>query len=234
MSEEITIEKSAGRSARILVRDLYSVGEEIANALTHGIGALLGVVALTLMIVMSARYSDAARLISALIYGSSLVLLYLTSTLYHSIQSPRAKKLFQILDHCAIYILIAGTYTPFMLISLKGTWGYSLLVAIWSLAIFGIVFKAIFHDRYAKVSLFTYLAMGWLCVLVGGEMLTKIPAGGLWFLLAGGLAYTFGTIFFAMERLPYNHAIWHLFVLAGSVFHFFAIYQYVLPSEVAV
>ena len=122
MSEIKTIEKTA----RVLVKDLYSVGEEIANALTHGIGTLLGVVALTLMIVMSARYSDAARLISSLIYGSSLILLYLTSTLYHSIQSPRAKKLFQILDHCAIYILIAGTYTPFMLISLKGTWGYSL------------------------------------------------------------------------------------------------------------
>ena len=116
-----------------------------------------------------------------------------------------------------------------MLISLKGTWGYSLLIAIWSLAIFGIVFKIIFHDRYAKVSLFTYLAMGWLCILVGGEMLSKIPTGGLLFLLAGGLAYTFGTIFFVLDRIPFNHAIWHLFVLAGSVCHFFAIYQYVLP-----
>ena len=225
MSELESIEKNA----KILAKDLYSVGEEIANALTHGIGALLGVAALTLMIVMSVKYSDTARVISSLIYGSSLILLYLASTLYHSIQSPRAKRIFQLLDHCAIYILIAGTYTPFMLISLKGTWGYSLLIAIWSLAIFGIVFKIIFHDRYAKVSLFTYLAMGWLCILVGGEMLSKIPTGGLLFLLAGGLAYTFGTIFFVLDRIPFNHAIWHLFVLAGSVCHFFAIYQYVLP-----
>ena len=225
MSELESIEKTA----KILAKDLYSVGEEIANALTHGIGALLGVAALTLMIVMSVKYSDTARVISSLIYGSSLILLYLASTLYHSIQSPRAKRIFQLLDHCAIYILIAGTYTPFMLISLKGTWGYSLLIAIWSLAIFGIVFKVIFHDRYAKVSLFTYLAMGWLCILVGGEMLSKIPTGGLLFLLAGGLAYTFGTIFFVLDRIPFNHAIWHLFVLAGSVCHFFAIYQYVLP-----
>ena len=217
------------KTAKILAKDLYSVGEEIANALTHGLGALLSVVALTLMIVMSVEHSDFARLISSVIYGSSLVLLYLASTLYHSIRSPRVKRLFQILDHCAIYLLIAGTYTPFMLISLKGTWGYSLLIAIWSLAIFGIIFKAIFHDRFAKVSLFTYLAMGWLCILVGGEMLTKIPIGGLLFLLAGGLAYTFGTIFFVLDRIPYNHAVWHLFVLAGSVFHFFAIYQYVLP-----
>ncbi len=225
MSELESIEKTA----KILAKDLYSVGEEIANALTHGIGALLGVAALTLMIVMSVKYSDTARVISSLIYGSSLILLYLASTLYHSIQSPRAKRIFQLLDHCAIYILIAGTYTPFMLISLKGTWGYSLLTAIWGLAIFGIVFKVIFHDRYAKVSLFTYLAMGWLCILVGGEMLSKIPTGGLLFLLAGGLAYTFGTIFFVLDRIPFNHAIWHLFVLAGSVCHFFAIYQYVLP-----
>ena len=217
------------KPTKILVQDLDSVGEEIANALTHGIGALLGVVALTLMVVMSVKYSDTARVISSVIYGSSLILLYLTSTLYHSIQSPRAKKLFQILDHCAIYILIAGTYTPFMLISLKGTWGYSLLITVWVLAIFGIVFKAIFHDRFAKVSLFTYLAMGWLCVLVGGEMITKVPTDGLLFLLAGGLAYTFGTIFFVLERIPFNHAIWHMFVLGGSVCHFFAVYQYVLP-----
>ncbi len=225
MSELENIEKTA----KILAKDLYSVGEEIANALTHGIGALLGVAALTLMVLMSVKHADSARLISSVIYGSSLILLYLASTLYHSIQSPRAKKLFQILDHCAIYILIAGTYTPFMLISLKGTVGYSLLVAIWSLAIFGIIFKAIFHDRFAKVSLFTYLAMGWICILVGGEMLIKIPTGGLLFLLAGGLAYTFGTIFFVLDRIPYNHAIWHLFVLIGSTCHFFAIYQYVLP-----
>ena len=225
MSELENIEKTA----KILAKDLYSVGEEIANALTHGIGALLGVAALTLMVLMSVKHADSAHLISSVIYGSSLILLYLASTLYHSIQSHRAKKLFQILDHCAIYILIAGTYTPFMLISLKGTVGYSLLVAIWSLAIFGIIFKAIFHDRFAKVSLFTYLAMGWICILVGGEMLIKVPTGGLLFLLAGGLAYTFGTIFFVLDRIPYNHAIWHLFVLMGSTCHFFAIYQYVLP-----
>lgn len=225
MSELDRIEKTA----KIIAKDLYSVGEEIANALTHGIGALLGVAALTMMIVMSVKHSDSARVISSVIYGSSLILLYLSSTLYHSLQSPRLKNLFQILDHCAIYILIAGTYTPFMLVSLKDTWGYLLLIVIWSLALFGIIFKAFFRDRFARVSLFTYLAMGWLCILVGGEMLTKIPAGGLLFLLAGGLTYSIGTVFFMMNRIPYNHAIWHLFVLGGSVCHFVAIYQYVLP-----
>lgn len=223
------LDKTAKDLVEEMVEDLYSVGEEIANALTHGAGVLLAVVALTLMIIMSVEHSDAARVISSIIYGSSLILLYSASTLYHSVQSPRIKRLFQLFDHCAIYILIAGTYTPFMLISLKGTWGYSLLIAVWSLTIFGIIFKAKFHDKYPKVSLFTYLAMGWLCVLVGGEMLTKIPTGGLLFLLAGGLAYTFGTIFFVLDRIPFNHAIWHLFVLGGSICHFFAIYHYVLP-----
>ncbi len=217
---------------RILGHEFYSAGEEIANALTHGMGALLGVVALVLMVILSLQHADTARLISSVIYGSSLVLLYLASMLYHSLRSPRAKSVFQLLDHCAIYLLIAGTYTPFMLISVKGTWGYSILIAIWGLAVSGILFKVRFHDRFARLSLTIYLAMGWLCVLIGGQMLEQIPPGGLIFLVAGGLAYTLGTIFFVLDRIPFNHAIWHLFVMAGSTFHFFAIYLYVLPSSV--
>ncbi|MCF6224833.1 MAG: hemolysin III family protein [Xanthomonadales bacterium] len=209
---------------------LYELREEIANAVTHGIGAVLGITALVLLVIMALTQQDSMRLAAAITYGSSLILLYVASTLYHSVPGQRAKRFFQKLDHAAIYVLIAGTYTPVLLISMKGAWGYTLMGIVWSIAVFGVCFKFFFHDRFEKLSLFSYIAMGWIVVFAASELIIKVPTAGLLFLLAGGLAYTLGTIFYANDRIPYNHAIWHLFVLAGSVLHFVAIYNYVMPS----
>lgn len=214
----------------VLAERIYTLGEEIANSVTHGIGALLSVAGLALMLVLAASQDDVTRIVSSIIYGSSLVLLFLLSTLYHSFRHHSIKAIFQVLDHCAIYLLIAGTYTPFLLISLKGIWGYSLMAVIWGLAIFGVIFKICYGDRHPKISLLTYLLMGWLILIAGTEMIARVPVEGLVLLAAGGLVYTLGTIFFIWDRLPYNHAIWHLFVLGGSICHFFAIYEYVIPS----
>ncbi|NVJ65882.1 MAG: hemolysin III family protein [Gammaproteobacteria bacterium] len=204
----------------------YSHGEEVANSISHGIGAFLGVAALTMMIMVS---DDGWKLASAIVYGLSLVILFTSSTLYHSFQSPKAKKIFKTLDHCAIYLLIAGTYTPFLLVSLNGTWGWWLFGVIWGLALAGIIFKLKFKHRFPKASLMAYILMGWIVVVAIFEMLAKVPAGGMWLLLAGGLSYTVGTIFYAADgKIPYNHAIWHIFVLGGAVCHFLAVYIYVL------
>lgn len=206
-----------------------SLAEEIANAITHGIGAMLSIAGLTLLVVLAVRFDDGIRVFSAIVFGVSLILLYLVSTLYHSFHPPKVKSIFKTLDHCAIYLLIAGTYTPFMLISLKGAWGYSLMAIVWSLAVFGIFFKVFYYERFARISLFTYIAMGWLVIVASGEMLARVPSGGIYLLFFGGSAYTVGAIFYAWQRLPFNHAIWHLFVLSGSVCHFLAIYHYVIP-----
>ncbi len=214
--------------AHHLAETAYSIGEEIANSITHGLGAILSIVALVLMVVLAVTQSSMIAVVSASIYGASLVLLFLASTLYHSFQKPRIKNVLKILDHCAIYILIAGTYTPFMLISLQGAWGYTMTAIIWSLALFGIFFKLFYRHRFPKLSLFTYIAMGWLIIVASTEMMAKVPVGGLVLLAAGGLVYTLGTIFYVWERCPYNHAVWHVFVLAGATCHFFAIYLYVI------
>jgi len=207
----------------------YSLGEEIANSVTHGIGALLSIVALTMLVILAVTQDDPVRIVSAAVYGSSLTLLFLFSTLYHSLPGSRIKKIFQLLDHCAIYLLIAGTYTPVLLISLKGAWGYSLMVIIWSLALFGIFFKVFFgEERFPKLSLFIYISMGWLIIIASTEMMTAIPPGGLVLLAVGGVVYTAGVVFYVRDHMPYNHAVWHLFVLGGSICHFFAVYKYVL------
>lgn len=218
------------QNAETLVERSYHLGEEIANSVTHGIGALLSVAGLTLMLMLAVTEHDATRIASSIIYGSTLILLFLLSTLYHSFKHHSVKEIFQTLDHCAIYLLIAGTYTPFLLISLKGAWGYSLMAVIWGLAVFGIVFKLCCRERFPKISLITYLLMGWLIVIAATEMIARVPLGGLVLLAVGGLVYTIGTIFYAWDRMPYNHAVWHLFVLGGSICHFFAIYSYVIPS----
>jgi hemolysin III len=210
----------------------YGRSEEIANAMTHGLGALLSLSGLIFLIILSAQQPDPVRIISAVIFGSSLSLLFLISTLYHCPQPPHLKRLFQVLDHCAIYLLIAGTYTPFLLISMKGAWGYTLMAIVWGLALSGIIFKAIFKDRYEKLSLFTYLAMGWLAIVAISEVIAKIPSDALILVSIGGVVYTAGTIFYALDRIPYNHAIWHLFVLGGSALHFFAVYQIVIPQTI--
>ena len=223
------MKKSLVEQAEIIEETIYSFGEEIANSITHGIGALLSIAALALLVILAVTQDDPVRIISAVIYGSSLILLFLFSTIYHSLPGSRIKKIFQLLDHCAIYLLIAGTYTPVLLISLKGAWGYSLMVAIWSLALFGIFFKVFYgEERFPKISLFTYISMGWLIIIASTEMITAIPPGGLILLAIGGVVYTSGVAIYVRDDLPYNHAVWHLFVLGGSACHFFAVYKYVL------
>ncbi|MFA0960225.1 hemolysin III family protein [Roseivirga sp. BDSF3-8] len=207
-----------------------SLAEEIANSVTHGIGAGLSIAGLVVLVVLAVINGDAWHVVSVSIYGTSLVLLYLASTLYHSVLKPKAKRQLKILDHAAIYLLIAGTYTPFMLVNLRGPWGWSLLGTVWGLAIAGIVFKIFFIGRFERLSLAIYLLMGWLCVIAARPMITEIPTGGLIWLALGGVFYSLGVIFYRWEMLRFNHAIWHLFVLAGSICHYFAILLFVLPQ----
>ncbi|WP_201772169.1 PAQR family membrane homeostasis protein TrhA [Endozoicomonas montiporae] len=209
----------------------YSLGEEIANSVTHGIGALLSVAGLTLLVTYAAMQGDAWRVVSFSIYGGSMILLFLMSTLYHSFQNEKAKRVFKLLDHCAIYLLIAGTYTPFLLVTLRGLMGWVLFAIIWLLALTGIIFKLAFRHRFKKLSLLTYVGMGWLALFAGQELTQNLSAGGMAWLIAGGLSYTLGVLFYVWKKLPYNHAIWHLFVLAGSLCHYTTIFFYVLPQS---
>jgi len=202
------------------------LGEEIANSVTHGVGVLLSLIALPTLVVLAARRHDTWQIVGGSVFGTTLLLLYCASTLYHAIPSPRAKTVFRVLDHAAIYLLIAGTYTPFALGVLRGTWGWSLLIAVWALAAVGIVLKSTRGFRYARLSTAVYLAMGWLIVIAMRPLVAHIGLGGIAWLLAGGLAYTGGVIFFAWDRLRYGHMIWHLFVLAGSICHFVAVLRY--------
>jgi len=208
---------------------VYTIGEEIASSITHGIGAVLSIAGLVILVVLAAKKGDAWRIVSFSIYGASLILLYLASTLYHGIQHPGAKHVFQILDHSSIFLLIAGTYTPFLLVNLRGPWGWTLFCIIWTLAVVGIVFKAVFIGKWKKISTLVYVAMGWLVVVALKPMLAVIPKPGLAWLAAGGLAYTGGVVFYAWKSVKFMHMIWHLFVLAGSICHFLAILFYVLP-----
>ncbi len=209
----------------------YSLAEEVANSITHGLGALLSVAGLTLLVTYASYQHDPWRIVSFSIYGSTLILLFLASTLYHSFQHPALKRIFKTLDHCSIYLLIAGTYTPFLLVSIRGVMGWTLFAVIWLLAISGIAFKIIYGNRFRKLSVATYLAMGWLVLLASKELAESLSDGGIIWLVAGGLTYTLGVVFYLWKKLPFNHAIWHLFVLAGSICHFFSILFYVLPAE---
>ncbi len=205
-------------------KPFYSVREEIIHSVTHGIGAALSVAGLTALVILAVIYGDVWRVISFSIYGSSLILLYLASTLYHSLQHPRAKAILRKFDHASIYVLIAGTYTPFLLVSLRGTAvGWTFFVLVWGMAAAGVVWKMFFLGKLEVIATIIYVLMGWMCVLVFKQMMAAIPTPGLIMLVAGGLVYTLGVIFYAWEKLPYNHAIWHLFVLGGSICHFFSI-----------
>lgn len=206
----------------------FSIGEEIAHSVTHGIGAGLGIAALVILVVLAAQQGDAWRVVSFSIYGSSLILLYMASTLYHGIQHKKAKYVFEILDHSAIYLLIAGTYTPFLLVLLRGAWGWSMFGVIWALAITGIVFKSIFMKKMERVSLGLYIAMGWLIVIMLKPMMAHLPKAGFMWLASGGLCYTLGAVFYAWRSLKWAHMVWHLFVLAGSILHFFCMFYHVL------
>ncbi|MCK4870985.1 MAG: hemolysin III family protein [Gammaproteobacteria bacterium] len=210
---------------------MQTIGEEIANAITHGVGIGLSVIALVVMLGSAALQGGVYRVVSCALFGGALVIMYTASTLYHSFQRPEIKRFFRVLDHSAIYLLIAGTYTPFNLISLHGDWGWSLFGVTWGLAILGVTFKIFFTDRFEALSLTIYLLMGWLAVIAVHPLLQHLSWYGIILLAAGGLCYTLGVVFYVWERLKYSHAIWHLFVLAGSICHFFAIYYYVLPTR---
>ncbi len=204
----------------------YSPREEWANRLSHGLGLLLG--GLGLVLLLHKGWDQGPRvLLSYGVYGASLVLLYLASTLYHSVSSVAARRWSKLFDHCAIYLLIAGTYTPFLLVALDTPLAQGLMVVIWGLALAGVVFKLIFINRFKKVSLFTYLMLGWLSLVVIYQLYLHLDGTGLLLLGLGGLIYSLGVSFYVAKRIPYNHAIWHLFVLGGSLCHFMAIYGYI-------
>jgi hemolysin III len=209
----------------------YSRGEEIAHCATHGAGLLLSLAGLAALVATARTHADSVLLAACSVFGFSLILLYLTSTLYHGIPSPRAKRVLRVLDHSAIFLLIAGTYTPFTLVSLRGPWGYWLFGTVWGMALVGILFKAFATGRLRRLSVVFYLAMGW-CVLVALEpLMAALAPEGVRLLFLGGIAYTAGVVFYAWRRLPYHHAVWHLFVLAGSVLHFLAVLLYVIPPR---
>jgi hemolysin III len=201
----------------------YTVGEEIANSITHGIGTILSIVGLVFLIVYAAMNGNAWHIVSFTIFGSTLFFLYLASTLYHSLPNPTVKMVFRRIDHSAIFLLIAGTYTPFTLIHMRGMWGWTIFGIIWTLAITGITLKIFTITRFKKLSLVLYILMGWLCVIAFNEMITKIPTPSLTLLMIGGFLYTSGVVFYIWKKLPYGHTIWHLFVLGGSTFHFFSV-----------
>lgn len=208
----------------------YSPGEEIANSVTHAVATGLAIAALPVLVVAAASAGTAWHVVSFSIFGTTLVLLYLASTLYHSIPAARARRVLKTLDHCAIFLLIAGTYTPFMLVCLRGPVGWTIFGTIWGLAAAGVILKCFFVYRFKRLSLAVYLGMGWLCLLAGREIFFSLPAASLVFLALGGLIYSLGVIFYVWRRLPYSHVIWHLFVVAGSVMHFFSV-LYTLPAS---
>ncbi|HWS27606.1 MAG TPA: hemolysin III family protein [Xanthomonadales bacterium] len=204
--------------------------EELLNALTHGAGALVALAGAAVLITLASIYADRWAVIGASVYGASLLLLYVASTLYHAVSHVKIKARLKIFDHCMIYVLIAGTYTPFTLTSLRGPWGWTLFGLIWGLALAGIIFKLYYTGRFQWLSTGIYLAMGWLVVIAIEPLMKALPQGAFAWLMAGGIAYTLGTVFYMSRRLPYAHAIWHGFVLAGSVCHFAAVWIQVLAS----
>jgi hemolysin III len=209
----------------------YTTREEIANSVVHGAGVLLAIAGVTVLVVFASLRGNAWHIVGCSIFGGCLVLLYTASTLYHSIPSPKAKAVLRLFDHSAIFVLIAGTYTPFTLVSLRGPWGWFLLGVIWALAIWGIVMRATLKNPPKALRVGLYILMGWLIVVAAKPMSSKVALGGLLLLLAGGLAYTGGVAFYLRRRLPYHHALWHGAVLLGSVFHYFAVLFYVIPSS---
>jgi len=211
------------------VAPAYTIKEEIANSITHGVGLILSIAGLGVLIAFASRLGNAWHVVSCTIFATTLILQYTFSTLYHSIQLPRAKSVMRVLDHSAIFLLIAGSYTPFMLVNLRGTWGWTLFGIVWALALLGVLFQISLLRRWQGISLALYIGMGWVVVVAIKPMLGAVAPGGLILLLLGGLAYTSGVGFYLWKSLRYNHAIWHGFVLAGSILHYFAVLFYVIP-----
>ena len=208
----------------------YSDAEELAHAATHGLGALLSVAGLVWMLYLSVGTGDSWRIAASIVYGITLIALFLSSTIYHSLHASPKRHLLKLLDHCAIYLLIAGTYTPFLIVSMRGPTGWWVFAAIWTLAAIGILAKLRFGNRYPRTSLVGYLLMGWLIVLAGPQIAEAVGSEGMRWLIAGGLSYTVGAAFYAAKRLNYSHTIWHVFVLAGGFCHYMAVVLYVLPA----
>lgn len=220
--------EAAVENAHIKERRPYSVGEEIANSVIHGIGVALSIAALVLLVTFSAFSGDGVKLAASLVFGISLVLEYAASTLYHAFPQERVKHVFKILDHCGIYLLIAGSYTPFCLVTLRDSGGMTLFWVVWGLAIAGIAMESFWAYRPRWLSAAVYLALGWIVVLLIGPLMDALPPAGLWLLVAGGLSYTLGTVFYVLKKVPYMHAIWHVFVLGGSICHFLAVLLFVI------
>ncbi len=209
----------------------YDPIEEKLNVISHGIGLILSIAALTLLVLFSSIYGGKWHIISFSIYGASLILLYSASTLYHYAKTPKLRQKLNILDHAAIYVLIAGTYTSFTLVVLKGWVGWTIFGASWGLAIVGIIFKLFFTGRFDKISTVAYVLMGWLIIFAIKPLVNNFPIEGLYWLLSGGLFYTVGAVLYSIKSINYNHAIFHIFVLLGSFSHFIAVFFYVLPIE---
>ena len=211
---------------------VYTKKEEMVNAITHGIGVLLSITALVFLVMFAVQNGSTWHVVTFTIYGVSMLLLYLSSTLVHSFPEGKLKDLFEIFDHAAIYLFIAGTYTPFTLIVINGALGWTLLGIVWGIAIVGIVFKSFFVKKFMYISTVLYIAMGWLIVIGWNPLVNTLPTAGITLLVVGGLLYTIGAIFYVWRGFTFHHAVWHLFVLAGSVTHFFAILFYVTPIRI--
>jgi hemolysin III len=208
----------------------HRVSEIITNAITHGIGTALAIIGAVILVLASVAHGTMRHVLSCAVFGGTLILVYICSTLYHALVHTRASRVFRVLDHAAIYLLIAGTYTPFMIVSVRGTLGGALLGVVWGLAAAGVVFKSVALERFAGLSTTAYIVMGWLGVITLRPLTYAIGWHGVWWLVAGGFFYTVGVFFFAFDRVPYFHALWHLFVLAGSIAHYFAVLLYVVPK----
>lgn len=208
----------------------YTLAEERIHAATHGAGVILSIAGLSWMLHLSIGAADPWRIIASAVYGTSLIALFMTSTIYHSLHASPNRHIFKLLDHCAIYLLIAGTYTPFLIVAMRNHTGWWLFGTIWVLAASGILAKLRFRHRYPRVSLFAYLLMGWLIVVAGPDVFDAIGRKGMIWLIAGGLSYTVGALFYMAKKMPYSHAIWHVFVLVGGACHFLAVVWYVLPE----
>jgi hemolysin III len=211
----------------------YTFGEELANTLTHGLGVVLSVIGVGVLLNAPALAGSASAIAACAVYGATLIALYTTSTLYHCATSTKAKRVLRILDHLGILLLIAGTYTPFVLIALRGTWGWTLFGIIWTLAAVGAVFELSSARRYRAAMVALYIAMGWVGLVAIKPLVAALPAAGLWLLFGGGVSYTAGVLFYRWRSLRYHHALWHLFVLGGSMLQYFAILYYVLPSNLS-
>jgi hemolysin III len=211
----------------------YGFGDELASSVIHGIGILLSIIGLAVLVVHAASHGTASDVLASAVYGVSLILLYTASTLYHSIRAESARRLLRTLDHIAIFLLIAGTYTPFTLIALRGTWGWSLFGIVWSLALLGTALELGLLKRYRRFAVLLYVAMGWVGIIAFRPLLAHLQTGGMVLLLAGGVAYTLGVPFYLWRKLPYHHSVWHFFVLAGSVLQFLAVFFYVVPAAAA-